>query len=220
MAAAPVIPKSKAAQLSGSSLKFPSDFNCIKTNGNTTIAIAPASREPIWEKVLANTPSIIFSLVALAISIKSFSYNKHKDKRSREQSIHDDFWIRKIISPISVEPFLKYATELSASLPLATNTTGEQVKLYWADQATKVTQFSLSFRTFGLVDMQLDSDLEETLEKFDDCLADYCGKLRQHLAGALETPPDRGECARTLIEITLTILKLIRAHQASVGDAG
>jgi hypothetical protein len=217
----------KASGTSGAvsqpSAKQPSQINLkgfdqtINGTERTTIVISSANPEPFLGKLAANAPSIVLSLVALWISIKSFSYNRRRDRRSREQSIQDDFWIRKIISPISVEPFLKWTTELSAALPSAAGTTKKKVKAFWAAQALKITEYSLSFRTFGLVDKDLDSALEGEFERFDDCFTVYCGNLMQYQSGALPAPPDRDECIRTLIEITLAMLKLIRSHQAAMG---
>lgn len=216
---APTVSKVEATPTPPFDIKLPPGCGYIKANGATMVAICPAAREPVWEKLLASTPSLLFSLFALGISLTSYFYNRKKDKRSREQSIHDDFWIRKIISPISVEPFLKYTTELSASLPIVTSS-DEHIQKYWTQQAQKIGEFILAFRTLGLIDSKLDSAVVVRLEKFDDCLGVYCGELRQHLADKLKKLPDRDECSRTLIEITISILKLIQKHQTAVGNTG
>jgi hypothetical protein len=183
----------------------------------TSVVICQNQPEPFWNKVFTEAPSVLFGFAALIISIVSFFYTRNNDKRSRAQSIHDDYWIRKIISPISVEPFLKYTTELSASLPNGKSTPA-QVQDYWREQVLKVGEFSLSFRVLNLVDQQLAINTAHQLEQFEDCIAEYCGKLRQHLEGHLLRPPNRDECARKLIETTIEILKLIQQHQASVGE--
>lgn len=180
------------------------------------VIVCESKPEPFVEKLFLEGPSILFGFSALVISIASFFYTRRNDKRSRAQSIHDDYWIRKIISPISIEPFLKYTTELSASLPNIKNTPA-QVQDYWKEQVLKIGEYSLSFRVLNLIDKQLAVNTAHQLEQFEDCLAEYCGKLGQHLEGN-SPPPNRDGCARKLIQTTIEILKLIQQHQASVGE--
>lgn len=184
----------------------------------TTIVISPTvNHEPLASKLVSNAPSIVLSLVAIGISIASFFYNKRRDERSRRQSIQDDFWIRKIISPISVEPFLKYSTQLSAGLPTAHGSTHEMVREFWTNSSAKITEYTLTFSVFGFLDRDLDAALQGELEKFDECLAVYCGKLMQHLSGDSMRAPNRDQSARTLMETTFQMLKLVRLSQASMG---
>lgn len=184
----------------------------------TTIVISPTvDPEPLASKLVSNTPSIVLSLVAIGISVASFFYNKRRDERSRQQSIQDDFWVRKIISPISVEPFLKYSTQLTAGLPTAHGFTHDMVREFWTDNSAKITEYTLTFGVFGFLDRDLDAALQSELEKFDECLAVYCGKLMQHLTGGSMRAPNRDQSARTLMETTFQMLKLIRLSQVSMG---
>lgn len=205
----------QAAPLEG---KSPIVGSHAATNTNAIpLVICQSQPEPLWQKILGDAPSILFGLTALLISIVSLIHTRNNDKSTRAQSIHDDYWIRKIISPISVEPFLKYATELSASLP-EKKATRAQVQDYWTKHAPKMVEYTLSFQVLNLVDRQLGADVVQQLEQFEDRLAEYCGTLGQYLVGGLEVPPNRDQCARDLIETTIKILKLIQKHQASVGS--
>lgn len=198
---------------------FTVDLPAGYISGAATMAPCQSLSDPLWEKLAVSAPSLLVSIVAIFLSFKAFGYSRRKDQRSRSQSIQDDYWIRKIISPISIEPFLKYTIELSASLPMFTSAIDSNVEVYWTQHALKLSEFSLSFRTLILMDTQLDTDVGKKLETFEDCLAIYCGKLRLSLADTSAPQPDRAECARKFIGITIEILKLIQRHQASVGDS-
>lgn len=224
VAAANATPSSQASQPAAeptvsqkSAIEVKVPLERASSTSTTPVVICQSQPEPFWNKIFTEAPSVLFGFAALIISIASFFYKRDNDKRSRAQSIHDDYWIRKIISPISVEPFLKYTTELSASLPNRKNTP-TQVQDYWREQVLKIGEYSLSFRVLNFVDQQLAINAAHQLEQFEDCIAEYCGKLGQHLEGNLRPPPNRDECARKLIETTIEILKLIQQHQASVGE--
>lgn len=65
----------------------------------------------------STTASTVISILALIISLGGLLYTLRKDKKARLQSIEDDFWIRKVISPIAMEPLIKKVTETSFIIP-------------------------------------------------------------------------------------------------------
>lgn len=210
-------PETNIYQKSSINNENPSGSTYIKASEGTAIITCPNDHELVWEKFLYNTPSLILSIFAIIIALKSFFYNKNKDRRSRKQSIHDDFWLRKIISPISIEPFLKFTTELRSSLPKDTDT-AQDTQQFWTSQAKKINEFCLTFYILDIVDSKLASNVNEKLEKFEDCFSEYCGNLIKFLLNNSTIRPDRDECTHTLIQIVGDIIKLIQNHQDSVGN--
>ena len=216
-ATSPTVGTSTSVQTSAFSIKLPEGCGFIESGSATTVAICPAPSEPLWEKLIVSSPSLLLSMFAIFIAFRTFGYNRGKDQRTRLQSIQDDYWIRKIISPISIEPFLKFVTELSSSLPMAKDATDSQVEQYWTSRVSTIKEFDLSFRTLSLVDVQLNIDVGKKLEEFEDHFCDYIGSLRQSLAGTLAQPPARGDCIHLLVSKEIEILKLIQKHQVLVG---
>ena len=169
--------------------------------------------------MLTGLPAIVISLIALGVAIWNVIYNRTKDARARRQSIEDDFWLRKVVSPLSIEPFLKHVNQLVASLPLPSGSTQESVREFWSAHALKLGEFTIAFRTLSLIDEQLDADVALEIEKLDDQLALYCGALSQHLDSTLTSAPDRDEVSRKMMGLTIGVFKLVKTHQSEVGFA-
>ena len=183
------------------------------------VAICRPAPEALGDKVLTALPAIVISLLALGITFWNFRYNRSKDARSRLQSIEDDYWLRKVVSPMSIEPFLKHVTQLAATLPTAANSTKDAVAEFWKSQALKQGEFSAAFQALELVDAKLVVRVCIELERIDDLLSDYCGGLQQHLYGEDVSAPDRTNTASKLIEVAVSILRSVKTHQTQVGLA-
>ncbi|MGH2376583.1 MAG: hypothetical protein ACRDIC_24385 [bacterium] len=67
--------------------------------------------------MLPALPSLLVSILALLLAGLSFRYSRRKDSAARQQSIQDDFWLRKVISPAAIEPFVKFSSNVIAGLP-------------------------------------------------------------------------------------------------------
>lgn len=198
-------------------IKLPNGCNFVKVNGATTIALCKSAPEPYWDKVLVTAPSILLSLCAIGLSWWVFRYNQVKDQRSRSQSIQDDFWLRKIITPISIEPLLKYNMGLATSLPVATNVTENEVQRYWTEEMGKIGELALSFRTLSLVNTDLEKNVSDKMEEFEDRFVTYCGLLKSNVAGIMPAnATDKSNTLQDMTNIMTSIFKLIQTHQNSV----
>lgn len=175
--------------------------------------------EDLWSKFGPTMPSLFLSVVAIVVSVLTYRYNRSKDQRAREQSIRDDFWLRKVVSPLSIEPFLKFAQELPRALPVASGTSDDAVETFWTTQVAKVGDFEVAFRALGLIDVALGEAVASKLEAFEDLLATYCGDLRAHLKDSATPAPNATAAGHALLTTTLELLKLIQLQQTSVGRA-
>ena len=198
-------------------LELPSGCVLVKPAGATLIAICQPPPDPVWEKLLIAVPALVLSIFAIVISLRTFFYNQRKDERARAQSIQDDYWLRKVVSPLSIEPFLKFANEVSTRLPTA-SASKTAVGDHWAEQVAKLGEFSVAFQALGLIDPKLSTAVADQLSYFEDALADYCGHLLKHLS-ADGPAPDKAVAVQGLLATTLAILRLIQAHQTKVGAA-
>jgi hypothetical protein len=199
-------------------IELPSGCNFVNVNSKALIAVCPAAPDSIGDKLLLTAPSLAISLIALAISGITFKYNRGKDARARIQSIQDDFWIRKIVSPMSIEPFLKYIQELGSILPSASQTLN-YVEQTWGDQAQKLGEFRLSFQILDVVDATLQAGVLAKLDELDDRITVYCGELMQFLDNKSTNVPSRNDCLQDCNALTIAIFKLIQASQSAVGKA-
>lgn len=193
--------------------------NCkigLLTPAGQSILVCQAPPDPWLDKLLPAVPSLVISIVAIVLSLRTQSYTRTKDLGARAQSIQDDFWIRKVVAPTSIEPFLKYINELPSNLPVTGQSTDLQVQAYWIAQVEKMAQFSVAFHTLALVDATLDQVVAENLGKFEDVLATYCGELRQHISTG-SPAPDRNAAVVSAAALGLEILRPIQRHQARLG---
>lgn len=140
-----------------------------------------------------------------------------KDQRARQQSINDDYWIRKVVSPFAIEPFLKYLISLPVGLP-SNKSTSEEVQLFWTSAASSFGEFTSAFGILEQIDKTLHRKVAELLEAMEDALSDYCGQLQQHLMDSHAPDPDRASTAGLLRQSGYSITQAIAAYQANVGD--
>jgi len=136
-------------------------------------------------------------------------------------SIQDDFWLRKIVSPASIEPFVKLSSEIIAELPDATNAalSEDAVKTWHSQYRTTFLRLKPGFKTLELLSGGLLAQVEAELESFEDELATYVGALRIYLneGGAV---PVRATSVAKLTDIRQTLLGLILRHQVNLAKNG
>ena len=186
------------------------------TNTSATILVCK-SEETIGSKVIVALPSFVTSLVALILSYTAYKYNRNKDKRARTQSINDDFWLRKVVSPVAIEPFVKFTISLTHTLPRPVDGS-EKVQIFWVETTQKLTEFSASFANLELISPDLNRSVALQLEGIEDAIAEYCGSLQQHLNDSAIAAPDRASLSSKVSQINLAIMRGIAAFQANVGE--
>ena len=193
---------------------LPAGCNFYFPTQTTAIAICKAEKEELFDKLLPSIPSVLLSLVAVALAFASFRYSKGKDANARTQSIQDDYWLRKIVSPVSIEPFVLLCNEIVAKLPDASQQASAVDAFYTAYHA-KVLDLRPGFLTLKLLDGTTATNAILALEAFEDALAVYCHALKHHLAvnGSL---PDRPAAINELINSRLGLLRTIQKHQKSL----
>ena len=196
---------------------LPEGCSPAQPSGAFTIALCQPHPESFSSKLLSGLPATTLSLLALAISIWGLSYNKRKDQVARRQSIEDDYWLRKVVSPLSIEPFLKHIHDLVAALPGEHGSTSQSVSDFWTLQTSKFNAFHIAFRTLALIAPELDETVRFKLEEIEDELASYCGLLSQHLDAGKGAPPDMGSASQRLMGLTIAMLRIVKTHQGTVG---
>jgi hypothetical protein len=184
------------------------------------IIICPPEKAVWWESMLTSAPSLVMSALAFGLSIRSFFYTRAKDAKARRQSIQDDFWLRKVVSPNSIEPFVKYTTELRATLPtVGVLTHIEGAQSLWSTLSTKLSELVAGFQLLDLVDETLTPKVQDHLDVIDEELATYCGNFIAMLSGEPgSTTPDRSASLLKIAEAQKAIFELIHAHQSALGN--
>lgn len=162
-------------------------------------------------------PSFFTSMAALILSGLAYKYNRAKDQRARKQSISDDFWLRKVVSPVAIEPFVRFVISLSSTLP-STNSSAEDTEKFWTSSANSFGEFSASFFNLELISADLHKEVAALLEAMEDELSNYCGAVQQYLNDATHPIPDHSQTLSSLGKTSRDVMQAIAKFQANVGD--
>jgi hypothetical protein len=159
---------------------------------------------------------VFISLVALSLAYASFMYTRAKDDRARRQSIEDDFWLRKVASPVSIEPFMKFATDLATRLPRNSDS-AEAIRTFWTAAVADFGRQEIAFKALGVVRADLSTSATEAMERMEDRLAEYCGDLMKFASDAQEPCPSHHQCAHGLVDDAVACFHELKSVQHSVG---
>ena len=180
------------------------------------VVICRAPSEAWYEKALPNAPSLLLSFVALIIALRANSYSRKKDTNARVQSIMDDYWLRKIVSPASIEPFIKASTDIIANLPEAgTVVTAADVQNFGQQHRKILIDLHPAFDILGVFDLKLKGKVDQSLDDFEDCLGNYIGALRLHIEQS-GPAPSKADAITAMAGFRTALLKEIQNHQAKL----
>lgn len=189
-----------------------SDMECRQVNNSANMSTVVCAIKP------STTQSTIISGFALLISIGGFIYTLRKDKKSRLQSIEDDYWIRKIISPISLEPLIKKISETVSIIPedqqsgnfdkKACNKFGIKFQSEW-------DQTRVSMDVLALLDKSVCKTALKHVSNIEDEVLQYCSNNVQGKIG-----PDGGCINKTDLQALMNlemiaIMNCIKQYQLS-----
>lgn len=118
------------------------------------------------------------SAVALLLSLSLAGYTAWKDIRARRLSINDEYWLRKVVGPIAVEPLLKSILDMIASAPEDNSSTTfnqASVDSYHQTQVKMLSLLAVNATTLQLIDANLATSVASQIDSIQDDLIDYCG---------------------------------------------
>jgi hypothetical protein len=167
--------------------------------------------------------AVLLSLFAIIVSFLAYRSAIDRDRVARERSIGDEFWLRKIVSPNSIEPFVKLLIELRATLPEPCESGSKQdVQTYWVAFAQKLQQLTPAFQFLDLLGSNLSGPVVDLIEKIEDSISVYCGEMMrwydEQQAGVAKPAPDKSQLEAEIAAQSLKIFALIRHHQTHLGS--
>lgn len=179
-----------------------------------SVIICKASPESFGEKLLYASPSLLVSLCALVLSGLSYKYLKAKDRNARTHSVNDDYWLRKVISPVTIEKFVPRVTKIIAKLPDNTATASE-VTIFFRNQQNRLLSLRQEFSALRMLDAHLSDAVGQDLELIEDSLSLYCHALELHISNNLQMP-DKADCIDSLVDARNRLLQKVRVYQESL----
>jgi len=186
----------------------------VKGATGTAVIVCLPEKDGLWGKFVPNAPSVILGLIAAAISLRAFFYNRSKDSHARAQSINDDYWLRKVLSPSTTEPFLVFASKLWVELPPVSDGDQDEESVFKSIEE-QLKAISVSFGNFKVVDPDLATSIREHVDSFQDRLTTYRFQLKLHRE-AKGPAPSRPEALEELAGIQHGLLRCIKNHQGNV----
>jgi hypothetical protein len=185
----------------------------IKTNASKAeILQAPIHTEP-WLPTWV--PSLL-SVIAILISIANSIYGLRKDRRARKQSIQDDYWFRKIASPITIEPLVKNLLKISAELPDPAVITTQIAQSQWQQQTAEVEEFRTTIGALALLSKDLPKDLDQYVDVMSDELSNFYGHCMLDINTGSKIS-NRNKTKDALVDAMIKILKRIQEDQEKMG---
>lgn len=164
-------------------------------------------------------PSTWISVVAVIVSISSLIvtlFDKYlgyrKDLRSREQSIQDEFWLRKVLFPSAIEPAMNFAVATMGNLP-APASSAEVFEAYFLDFQREHRGHARKLLLVATMWPDVYKKLNGDFETIEDGVAEYCSSA--------PVDPDGAIAGHTKVtnEISLALsnfCEAIRDHQKTI----
>lgn len=202
-------------------------FLCLSTSARAEKAVPLTCEERSISKTVVlvcrevNEPSIPYrdlaSAFALLVSLGTAFYTYRKDRRARKQSIDDDYWIRKVIGPIAIEPLTKDIVEIATMLPSDCNSPAYDkahlIRFMQTHQA-KLEQHVNAVYSLTLIDDELCKVVVGLMSEIEESLLEYCGNN----AGAYKTASgqpinSRQSAQRSMLAALNKVLAAVRKYQ-------
>ncbi len=182
------------------------------------MVLCTTEQDPLWLKALVQAPSVLslaISAFAFWVALKSYRYAEKKDAQSAARSVKDEFWIRTVVSPLSIAPFVSFATGLMTTLPGA-SASATAVRDYWKNHQSRLNELAGSFQALKLVDQTLHGEVEKALTKFEDLLSSYVSDLGAFLDGHSASAPSRQQAIAELGLKMIEVFRPIEQHQNAI----
>lgn len=182
-----------------------------RTIGSAKVLLCKDQKEGAW------TFRDVGTIAAIVISMLSLGYGLKKDSRARRQSIDDDYWLRKVIGPIAIEPLTKDILEIATMLPedcCSNNYDQAALKSYMETHQQKLQQHISAVYCLAVVDDKLCESIVESTNAIEDALLEYCannaaGKRKANKSALMS----KDDTKRRIIEALKGIFGAMRDYQ-------
>lgn len=170
------------------------------------------SKKLIGNSNLKDVIAIVISVFAFIVSIGGHFYTYRKDNKSRLRSINDDFWIRKIVSPVSIEPLIKDILDIVANLPddcSHAHVPKDAYRNFTEKYHPKIQSLACNLMSLKLLDPLIYEKSRNNLYVIEDLVLEYCGQ------NSLGIRTLKAETSDKIIEAMLAILSSLKEYQTT-----
>lgn len=177
----------------------------------------PAAEISEWSK-----PANYTSSLALVVSVGVVIYTYRKDSRARKHSVEDDYWLRKVVGPIAIEPLLKEILEMVSAAPSdagSAHFSSSAVDEYHTLYLAKLSALAVQSASLQIIDKQLAAGTAIAIDQIQDLMIDYCHQNKaMHATGIIVPGHEKTKFQGAAKEQLVELLKPIRDyHVKKVG---
>lgn len=216
-------PRLAVQQQSPAASASPLSAGCAEAKSGHALTLKLCSPEPdaawlAYVNVGTAVLALLVSCAAAYVAHRTLHFARAQDQRNRSASVRDEFWLRTVISPSSIEPFQAYMNELRATLPsVETNPpSAEDLKQFFAKTASSLNDFAIKFSALALISESLHEAIREELEGIEDAIANYVQAMTSYVPGGNAQAPSRAELQTTLTAGMVRLFKRIQEDQSRV----
>ena len=191
----------------------------VTTATHTSIEVCGPESDPAWMKyanVASAAGTLAVGVAAALVAYWTFNFMRTQGQQARADSVRDEYWLRTVVSPTSIEPFQSFIAGLRRDLPGVapplTVPTEAELNVVFAKTVDSFNDFSLKFKSLALIDDKLNGQVEIALQGIEEDFTEYVGSLRLHLISG-SPPPNRSDAVADLTNGMVALFKLIQAHQ-------
>ena len=162
--------------------------------------------------------SAIFSALALLISFGGLIYGLRKDRKLRLQSVEDDFWIRKVISPIALEPLIKKITETVSNIPADCSSSGFDKNVcneFGTNFQSEWNQLRSSMDALALLNKDLCKTTMTHISNIEDEVLRYCSNNAAGKVGLEGGCINKSDLQEKINAEMLEVMNCIKQYQIS-----
>lgn len=199
-------------------LKAPS-VQSARLGIDVPLRISIDHQKPFWQEasLWVSVVAVMFSIATLIINYRA---SNSKDAKARRQSINDEFWLRKVLFPLAIEPAVTYYAALQATLPadrFTANATSSALQAF--NDAFVKEQALLRSKnvSVGILSQPLSQQIQLQQEAIEDVVTNYCAANSKGY-DPLDNPgvETRADAVTQISSALLAILTDIKNHQETI----
>lgn len=143
---------------------------------STPIRVSIDNPNSFWQE-----PGVWISIIAIIVSLFTLWFNfrtaNTKEAKARRQSINDEFWLREVLFPLSIEPAINYYSSLLTALPedrFSTTSSSVEIDAFKASFSQEQAALVAKSIAIGILSQPLFVLVRAELESIEDAVSNYC----------------------------------------------
>lgn len=144
----------------------------------------PTKPDDFWRP--ATLLPIILSVFSFLLAGGNILYTVWKDRRARRHSVVDDYWFRKVVGPMTVEPMLSSIQELMANIPEDKSSARfklHKVKTFHDNWVKKLSNIAAETNSLDMLEQGLGQKVAEKIDEIQDLVIEYWGNQQPKSVG-------------------------------------